>query len=216
MVDGRRWLRLAAGCTAWVAVAAFAQPALAATEFSRVHASADAQRVVDWVLKSGDARGKPFAVVDKHAAQLYVFDRGGHLAGHTPTILGSAVGDRIAPGVGEHAQTGHVPFAERTTPAGRFEAEPGRNAAGERIVWVDYASAFAIHRLRPGAGYRTRAARLATSAPQGKRLSWGCVVVPVAFYNDVVARVLGTVRSVVYVLPETRPVQSFVQALGQS
>ena len=27
---------------------------------------------------------------------------------------------------------------ERTTPAGRFASEPGRNTGGEDIVWVDY------------------------------------------------------------------------------
>jgi hypothetical protein len=41
------------------------------------------------------------------------------------------------------------------------------------------------------------------------------VVVPVAFYQSVVQRVLGASKSVVYVLPETRPVQGFVQAMEQ-
>ena len=119
------------------------------------------------------------------------------------------------PGVGEHAQSGHVPASERTTPAGRFEATPGQNISGEHVIWVDYDSAFAIHRLRPGFAYRARAGRLATTAAADKRVSWGCVVVPVAFYQQVVQHVLGASRSVVYVLPETRSVTGFMQALEQ-
>lgn len=202
-----RWLRNAAGSTAW-AVAAWVQPALAAPhDFIATQPSADATRLVDWVLASHDAHGKPFAVVDKRAARLYVFHADGHLAGVTPAILGSTIGDQIVPGVGERAQNGTIRRDERTTPAGRFEAEPGRNIKGEPVVWVDYDSAFAIHRLRPGFAYNTRATRLASVQASGKRLSWGCVVVPVAFYTQVVDKVLGHAHSVVYVMPETAPLQ---------
>lgn len=203
-----RWLRKAAGCTAW-AVVACVQPALAAPprDFIAAQPSADATRLVDWVLASGDAHGKPFAVVDKRAARLYVFGADGHLAGATPALLGSTIGDHIVPGVGERAQNGTIRRDERTTPAGRFEAEPGQNYQGERVVWVDYESAFAIHRLRPGFAYGTRSTRLASAQADGKRLSWGCVVVPVAFYTQVVDRVLGHGRSVVYVMPEVMPLQ---------
>jgi hypothetical protein len=217
MLDWGRRLRVAVASTAWLAAAGLAQPALAARQdFSSTHPSADAQRLVEWVRHTGDAHGRPFAVVDKRDARIFVIGADGRLAGQSAAILGSAIGDHIAPGVGEHAQTGHVPAAERTTPAGRFEAEPGENASGERIVWVDYASAFAIHRLRPGASYKLRASRLATGSSAGKRLSWGCVVVPRDFYQGVVAQVLGRTRSVVYVLPETRPLGAFFGALDAS
>jgi hypothetical protein len=58
-----------------------------------------------------------------------------------------------------------------------------------------------------------RTQRLTSDSAQGKRLSWGCVVVPVAFYENVVGRVLGRTRSVVYVLPETRSVADFLHGL---
>lgn len=197
-----RWLRVAAVCTALACAAATA----GAREFST--ASADAQRVIDWVKRSADNGGRPFAVVDKRKARLYVFGADGKLAGETAALLGQARGDDIAPEVGAHAQAGHVPLAERTTPAGRFEAQPGRNEHGEPIVWVDYDSAFAIHRVRPGRTWKMRAERLASAKPGDKRVSWGCVVVPVDFYEHVVQPVLGAARSVVYVLPETRPLAS--------
>ncbi len=210
-----RWLRHAAGSTAWIALAASAAGTAHAApdKFAATHPSVEATQLVGWVMQKKDAQGKPFAVVDKRNAHLYVFRADGQLAGDSPILLGSARGDDIAPHVGEHAQTGNVPPEERTTPAGRFEASPGRNAQGENIVWVDYDSAFAIHRVRPGFSYQARNSRLASAQVAGRRVSWGCVVVPVAFYQQVVDRVLGTAHSVVYVLPETTTMQQVFEAL---
>ena len=101
---------------------------------------------------------------------------------------------------------------ERTTPAGRFVTEPGRNLSGERVVWVDYDAAFAIHRLRPGRTFKSRELRLASPDPHDKRVSEGCVVVPVAFYESVVLRVLGAGPGVVYVMPEAKPLRALFDA----
>ena len=130
-----------------------------------------------------------------------MFDATGRLRGTSPVLLGQTRGDRSAPKVG-HTQSGNVPLSERTTPAGRFVAEPGRNLNGEHVVWVDYDAAFAVHRLRPGPSLALRLARLASPTADDNRLSFGCVVAPVKFYVDVVATVLGRGRSIVYVLPE--------------
>lgn len=206
MWDRRRWLRHAAGSTAmWTAAACAGAATATAQDFDAARPSPDARSVVEWIGRSGDARGRPFAVVDKRAARIYVFEADGSLAGHSPALLGSTVGDHTVPGVGARAQDGTVGHDERTTPAGRFEAMPGRNDKGEHVVWVDYDAAFAIHRLRPGLAYQSRSTRLANFGAGDKRVSWGCVVVPVAFYTNVVQRVLGEVRSVVYVLPEAGP-----------
>ena len=208
-------LRRAALGAATIAVLACAQPAASAPpDFVSTRPSPEAYNLVNWVLGSRDARGKPFAVVDKHAARLYVFHANGRLAGHTPALLGAARGDHTVAGVGDRAQTGYVAPHERTTPAGRFESEPGSNDKGEHVIWVDYASAFAIHRLRPGKAYQARAERLATAEPEESRVSWGCVVVPEAFYRQVVQPVLGRSRSVVYVMPEVAPVHAVFQSLA--
>lgn len=174
--------------------------------------SEDARQAVQWILQSGDHRARPFAVVDKKRAHLYIHDAEGRLLGDSPVLLGEAIGDDIAPGVGEHAQQGFVPFHERTTPAGRFDAEPGVNNTGEQVIWVDYDSAFAIHRLRPGRSMRAREARLASMDIAGRRASSGCVVVPVRFYEEVVLRWLGESRSVVYVLPDGGSVRELAGA----
>ena len=185
---------------------ALAQPA-GMPDFATHEASEDARFVAQWVMQSADHRGLPFAVVDKKGAQVYVFDAEGRLSGATPALLGQAVGDESAPDVGAHTQAGEVPMHERTTPAGRFISRPGQNLSGEHVVWVDYASAFAIHRLRPGASLRSREARLASASANDNRASLGCVVVPAAFYEQVVQPLLGRNRAVIYVLPETRPVR---------
>ena len=166
-------------------------------------ASSEARDVAQWVIRTGDHHSAPFAIVDKKAAQLFVFDSTGKLLGATPVLLGLAPGDHSVPGVGAKDPATLLPF-ERTTPAGRFASEPGRNHTGESIVWFDYDQGLAIHRLRPGKSEAGRLKRLASPRPADRRASLGCVVVPVAFYETIVAPTLGRQRGVVYVLPETR------------
>ena len=146
--------------------------------------------------------GRPFAVVDKRQAQILVFDGAGTLVGRSPALLGRALGDESVPGVGLRTQLGQLREADRTTAAGRFISEPGRNRAGEAVVWIDYAAALAIHRLRGGPDHASRYRRLAGSDPWARRVSAGCVVVPGAFYDSVVQPLLGQRRGLVFVMPE--------------
>lgn len=209
------WLgKAAAAAGLWGVLGLAAALAQTAGEpgFASQEASDDARFVVEWVMQSADHRGLPFAVVDKKGAHIYIFDSEGRLSGATPALLGQAVGDESAPHVGAHTQAGEVPLHERTTPAGRFVSRPGRNLEGEHVVWVDYASAFAIHRLRPGASFRSREARLASASAGDNRASLGCVVVPAAFYDNVVQPFLGRNPAVIYVLPETRSVRDLFGA----
>jgi len=161
------------------------------------------QQVAGLAYASADAGGRAFAIVDKKDARLYVFDADGRLAGDTAALLGQARGDDSAPGVAQRVVSG-IPVEQRTTPAGRFVSVPGHNHHGEAIVWVDYAAAVAIHRLRPAAAVERRPQRLASATPDDNRISLGCVVVAADFYDEVVAPLLGSRYGVVYVLPETR------------
>ncbi len=160
------------------------------------------------VIATADHRGLPFAIVDKQAAQIAVYRADRTLAGVSAALLGQDPGDEIAPGVGERAQSRSLRPGDRTTPAGRFVSETGRNDAGEPVVWIDYAAALSIHRLRAGPGQSERARRLASAGAAEKRFSAGCVVVPVAFYEGVVMPVLGRGRAVIYVMPEVRVISS--------
>jgi hypothetical protein len=173
--------------------------------------TAAARQAAQAIVERDGHDGKPFAVVDKVGARLYLFDRQGRLAAATPVLLGQAIGDETVPGVGDKPPSQVLPH-ERTTPAGRFVTEPGRNLDGDKVVWVDYDAGFAIHRLRPGASYAPRIKRMAAGSPAEHRVSLGCVVVPEAFFDGVVWPAFGHGAGVVYVLPETRPVATLFAA----
>lgn len=207
-----RWLRHAA-CAGVVVAATLLGAASHAAGPGAPPMSDAGAHLLQWVRGSGDAGGRPFAIVDKSAARIHVYDGQGRLRGASPALLGSAPGDHTVPGVGLRTQAGTLRPEDRTTPAGRFDAQPGRNDKGEHVVWVDYDSAFAIHRLRPGFAFKARAERLAAAVAGQMRVSWGCVVVPVDFYEGVVQPVLGGARSVVYVLPEQAPLGTVFGAL---
>ncbi len=184
----------------------------AAPDFAAERASDDARYAAAQALDAGDAQGRPFAIVDKREARIYVFDASGRLAGASPVLLGLAAGDADTADIAQRTPASLAPL-ERATPAGRFESQPGHNDKGEAIVWVDYDASLAIHRLRPAPPQERRAERLASPSADDNRISRGCIVVPVAFYDSVVGPTLGSRRGVVYVLPETRPVQALFEAL---
>lgn len=189
------------GAGAGAAIAPAAPVGELKVDFLDARPSDDARRVAELAFRGHDAHGRPVAVVDKKNARIYVFGADGRLRGTTPVLLGLARGDNSAPGIGEMAG-GYIPAGLRTTPAGRFESEPGRNAKGEHIVWVDYDAALAIHRLRPAPIAERRPARLFSDTPDDNRISQGCVVVPGVFFDEVIAPTLGRERGVVYILPE--------------
>jgi hypothetical protein len=186
------------------------QPALVGAverrlDLGRVRVPLDVTRVAAWAVREADNGDRPFAVVDKRRAQVYVFTPGGRLVGTSPVLLGYAAGDYSVAGIGEK-RIEEIKPQERTTPAGRFEAQPGHNLNDERIVWIDYESSLAIHRLRPAPASQRRAERLASSNLQERRITLGCVVVAPAFFDRVVLPTLGSGKSLVYILPEREPV----------
>lgn len=175
--------------------------------FGDEKASADARHVANWALHSGDNGGRAVVVVDKKDARVFVFDPEGQLLGATPALLGSMVGDHTVPGVGDKP-IAQVRPEERTTPAGRFIAEPGLNASGEDVVWVDYEAAVSMHRVRPTVKSERRLERLASSTPDDNRISYGCINLPRTFYEKVLSPSVRTRHgAVIYVLPETQAPQ---------
>ncbi len=172
-------------------------------DFGSAPASTEVRKTARWVLAAADHQRRPFANVDKREARIYVFDAAGRLHGASAALLGSARGEAPAPGM-----TRRTPAS--LAPAGRFATEPGHNDKGEAIVWIDYDAALAVHRLRPGPASERRAQRLASPSPDDNRISLGCIVVPEAFYDDVVAPLLGRRHGVVYVLPESGSAQALI------
>ncbi|MBC8089587.1 MAG: L,D-transpeptidase [Phycisphaerae bacterium] len=167
----------------------------------------------DWVSRSRDNEGLPFMIIDKRQAHLWVFDRSGKLQGNAPVLLGVARGDDTVPGIGDK-KLSEIKSEERTTPAGRFVSEVGMNARGEDVVWVDYDAAVSMHRVLTTNAKEQRARRLETPTPSDNRVSYGCINVPKAFFENVVSATVNGGNSVVYVLPESRPLRSVFNRLA--
>ena len=185
----------------------FVQQLPRVADFAADDASDDVRQMADWVMDQRDHRGMPFVIVDKQHARVFVFQPNGKLDGATPALMGFALGDDSVSGIGEREMSAILPH-ERTTPAGRFVSAPGINSFGEDIVWVDYSAAVSMHRVRAKDPKEHRLERLASATPDDNRISFGCINLPVAFYDSIVKPALGTSQGVVYVLPETRSLQA--------
>ena len=168
--------------------------------------SKEVRRVADWALDSGDTHGMPFAIVDKKAAKLYVFKPDGRLRGAAPVLLGIAKGDDSVPGIGER-EFSDMPVEVRTTPAGRFVASLGRNASAKEVLWVDYDAAISMHRVINTNPKERRPQRLATPTPLDNRISFGCINVPIKFFDDVLQPSFEGTNGIVYILPEVHSLQ---------
>ena len=129
------------------------------------------------------------------------------LNGATAVLLGAARGDEAVPGIGHRAVHDVQPH-ERTTAAGRFMGEPGRNTLGEDVVWVDYSSAVSMHRVRAIDPHERRLERLASTEVEDNRISYGCINVPAVFYENFVQPAFNARYGVVYVLPEMKPIEA--------
>ncbi|MBC7941725.1 MAG: L,D-transpeptidase [Chitinophagaceae bacterium] len=169
--------------------------------------SADAQKLLQWVRTTADHGSGPFAIIDKRQARLWLFDARGAQIGQTPVLLGLAPGDTSVPGIGERPLSEIRPH-ERTTPAGRFVAEPGQNASGEDIYWIDYDAAVSLHRVRTSRAAEGRLQRLASATAADNRISYGCINVPAAFYDRQIQPLFKSGAGVVYLLPESAALTS--------
>lgn len=180
-----------------------AQDAPGAVSFEIFTHSPQAAFLHERIYQTKDNHGMPYAIVDKINARVYAFDGDGRFAGHSSVLLGLAKGDDSAPGIGNKKMAEITP-AERTTPAGRFVVEPGRNTQGDDIVWIDYDAAVSMHRVRTANKSDRRLERLATLTVTDNRISYGCINVPTAFYDAHIRDGIGKLGGIVYVLPETR------------
>lgn len=172
-------------------------------DFAGEPASDDARQVANWVVASGDNRKLFFVILDKANTKVFVFEPSGKLRSATPVLIGAARGDDSVTGIGGRPIAEVQPH-ERTTPAGRFLAEPGRNTLGEDVVWVDYEAAVSMHRVRATEPKERRLERLASATTDDNRISYGCINMPVAFFETVLKPAFNASYGVVYVLPEVK------------
>jgi hypothetical protein len=168
--------------------------------------SADVSYMTDWVAATGDNAGMPYVIIDKVNARVFVLDARGHLQGTAPALLGMVHGDGSIAGIGDMKLSAIRPD-ERTTPAGRYVASLGRDLHGQDILWIDYANALALHRVVKGTPAERRAQRLQSRTSEDNRISYGCINVPVKFYDDIVRPAFTGTSGVVYILPEMSSVR---------
>jgi hypothetical protein len=64
-----------------------------------------------------------------------------------------------------------------------------------------------MHRVRPLVKAERRLERLASPTARDNRISFGCINLPVAFYEKVLRPTVKRYGAIVYVLPETRSPQ---------
>lgn len=178
-------------------------PALVAADFGTVLPTPDARRMADWVVARRDNGRLPFMVLDKRDARLYVFDAPGHLIDQTPVLLGSSHGDDTYPGIGDVPISKVKPY-QRTTAAGRFVTRPGLDADRTDVVWLDYDAALAMHRVINKVKSERRLQRIASPNPKVRRISWGCINIPIAFFDRHISPVFGKRTGVTYVIPERK------------
>lgn len=181
-------------------------PSLRLASFAGERPSAAARHVANWAVFTSNHGKQAFVVVDKKDARVYVFAPDGKLEESAPALLGSARGDDSFPGIGDKPLNQVLP-EEKTTPAGRFIAEPGRNTNNEDIVWVDYDAAVSMHRIRPMVVAERRLERLASRVVEDNRISFGCINLPVTFYEDVLSPTVQKYGAIVYVLPDVKTPQ---------
>jgi hypothetical protein len=183
-----------------------AAPQVRLADFKGEEPSPTARLVANWVSATQDNQRHAFVVVDKKDARVYVLNPDGTLRDSAPALLGAAHGDDSAPGIGDKPLSAVRP-EEKTTPAGRFVAEPGRNSKNEDIVWVDYDAAVSMHRVRPLVASERRLERLATLTTDDNRISFGCINLPVTFYENVLSPSVQKYGAIIYVLPEVKSAQ---------
>ena len=162
-----------------------------------------ARRFAADVVQATDAGGRAFAVLDKPAATLWVFDGQGRPVASSPVLVDQTRGDAAPADIGTRPLAKVRPH-EKVTSAGRYVTEGGRNLRGEDIVWLDYDAALSMHRVRDVPG-EARHERLRTPSVADNRISFGCINVPAGFYDRHIDPLFSRATGVVYVLPETRP-----------
>ena len=74
-------------------------------------------------------------------------------------------------------------------------------------MWVDYDAAVSMHRIRPLVARERRLERLASLTTDDNRISFGCINLPVSFYENVLAPTVRKLGAIIYVLPEVKTAQ---------
>lgn len=211
------WAVLLAGCLLTPALGAPSQGPRTNTHATshalrvapaRTPLPSDVAAIRDEILKTHDAHGLPFLILEKERARLHVFDALGVLLGSSPILLGPPL-EEVASGPFMARRIPATTVDAQVAPTGRFLAEQGVNLQGEDVVWIDFAAGLAMERLSGSAEAEKRRPRANGPKARGSRIACSCVNVPAGFYDRVVKPSMGLGKAVVYLLPEKAPLAIF-------
>jgi hypothetical protein len=169
--------------------------------------SDDVKYVAGEAVRTGDNKSKPFVILDKKNARIYVYDYKGSLLGDAPVLLGLAVGDELP------SEIARLPLSQinptnRITAAGRYLAETGIDKHGKEVLWVDFQNNLAIHPVIDVPNQH-RPERLQSETIEDNRISWGCINVPKLFYKNIIGKNFATNKGIVYILPEVKSLKDY-------
>lgn len=165
--------------------------------------SVEGLQLAQWATATRDNGDQPFIVIDKETAEVLVFSAKGLLLGDTPALLGIAHGDDATPGIGDR-ELNEIGPAEKTTPAGRFQARIGPARGGKTVLWVDFEDSVALHPVITTNKAERRVERLESPTPKDNRITFGCINVPASFFEELVHPLFADRGGVVYILPEKK------------
>lgn len=198
--------------TAWAAQVSSQENSSGISDFKQQPLPHDVKSVANWAVLSRDngrnSRRLPFAIIDKVNAKVFVFDANGRLLGGAPALLGMGRGDRYDAETGNQ-RMGSIKPEDRNTPAGRFNVSLQRDLKGKEVLLIDYEAAIALHPVVKGTPAERRAERLNSATAEDNRISYGCINVPVQFYQEVVSPAFTKTNGVVYILPEKTSAPKF-------
>ena len=76
------------------------------------------------------------------------------------------------------------------------------------MLWIDWSTSVALHAVVTGNRRERRLERLLSPSPVDNRITFGCVNVPANFYREKVRTLFRRAGGVVYVLPDTKPLET--------
>ena len=182
-------------------------------DFKQQSASSEVRHIAGWVMDSRDNMGMPFVIIDKVNAKVFVFDARGQMLGADAALLGMGRGDLSSAQIGSRKMSGIRP-QDRNTPAGRFLVVLDHDIHGKEILLIDYDASIALHPIVKGTPAENRAQRMQTETAQDNRISYGCINVPVKFYEKIISPVFTRKNGFVYILPETSKASELFETSG--
>lgn len=179
-----------------------------AEDVYRKNESIQVKDVVERVIKINDNKQRPFIIVDKKQAEIYVFDSTGIVLSKAPILLGMAIGDDLPIEIAR-LPLSQIKQSSRITPAGRYIAELGKDTHGKDVLWVDFAGNLAIHPVI-NVPKQDRLERLNSITIEDNRISWGCINVPKIFFKKYILNIFSRSKGMVYILPEVKSIKDYL------